>query len=273
MSLSGEWLRVLADEYWDLSAADLICSELGFQFATSAEPERVVVGEDTNPDRWNFTTLRCWESEGNKVCNRSSGGNSAPVEARPLEIQCNGGFTSPLVVLSVYALRHTCIHTHASPVHVIQTLNRIVYTLQTHSVMLPLTLFFTAFDLTLGKHSNLLANTANLILLNNTKVRNPTRSAICDTEWSLIDATVACQQLGFAGAEEASHQRHRLASNKAYKLRSPACRGDEDSLDQCGRNVWRREPCTNKTSAAVRCISEANAHIDIQQSQYVSESF
>ena len=129
-----------------------------------------------------------------------------------------------------------------------------------HSEILPLSPFPTAFALTLGRHSNLLANTATLILLNNTKVRKPSRSVICDNEWSLIDATVACQQLGFEGAEEATHQRHRLASNNAYKLRSPVCSGDEDSMDQCGRNVWRKQPCMNRTSAAVRCISEANTY-------------
>ena len=120
--------------------------------------------------------------------------------------------------------------------------------------------FFTAYNMTLGRHLDILTNTANLIMTNNTKVHNSIRSVICDNEWTLNDAMVACRQIGFAGAESASQQKHRLASNRAYKLHSPVCHGNEVSMDQCGRSVWRREPCMNKTSAAVRCISEGLSH-------------
>lgn len=96
VSLSGEWLRVSADEFWDLSSVDAICSELGFQYATSTKPAIVIEGQDANPDRRNFTTLRCWMSEGKRICNSSDSlrsHNGRSEEARPLEIECNGRFT------------------------------------------------------------------------------------------------------------------------------------------------------------------------------------
>lgn len=95
VSLSGEWLQVSADGYWELSSADAICSELGFQYATSAIPAIVIEGQYAYPGRRNFTTLRCWVSEGKRVCNSSASlrSDGRSEKGRPLEIQCNGRFT------------------------------------------------------------------------------------------------------------------------------------------------------------------------------------
>ena len=95
VSLSGEWLQVSADGYWELSSVDAICSELGFQYATSAIPAIVIEGQYAYPDRRNFTTLKCWMSEGKRVCNSSASLRSTgrSETGRPLEIQCNGRFT------------------------------------------------------------------------------------------------------------------------------------------------------------------------------------
>ena len=68
---------------------------------------------------------------------------------------------------------------------------------------------------------------------------------------------VACQQLGFAGAEEASYQMHPLALSNDYKLHSPACSGEESSMEQCISSGWRSGPCPNGVSAALRCTSKA----------------
>ena len=100
VSLSGDWLRVLADESWDLPQADIVCSALGFDYATSAKPVLVLEGQDAYPDMRNFTFLRCWEVEGNgRVCNStapsgsgSNNGTSEHTSMTPLEIQCNGEF-------------------------------------------------------------------------------------------------------------------------------------------------------------------------------------
>lgn len=100
VSLSGDWLRVLADESWDLPQANLVCSDLGFDYATSARPVLVFEGQDAYPDTRNFTSLSCWAVEGNgRICNSSAplgsgsdNGTSEDTSMTPLEIQCNGAF-------------------------------------------------------------------------------------------------------------------------------------------------------------------------------------
>ena len=114
VSLSGDWLQVLADESWDLSQADLVCCALGFHYSTSAEPVLVFEGQDAYPDERNFTTLRCWVVEGNnRICNSSAplgSDNSTSEDMIPLEIQCNGQFIQLDTCSIIYCMSPEALH-------------------------------------------------------------------------------------------------------------------------------------------------------------------
>ena len=76
---------------------------------------------------------------------------------------------------------------------------------------------------------------------------------VCDDNWDINDARVACRQLGFPDAE-AAYQGHRVRDGTGQIwLDNVNCRGYESSLFSCSHYGWGRHDCSHGEDAGVRC--------------------
>ena len=71
---------------------------------------------------------------------------------------------------------------------------------------------------------------------------NGTWVKVCSNNWDIKEATVACRQLGFAGALQAGSLRssHTLRENEALWMDLLYCRGNESSLKECNHRILRK---------------------------------
>ena len=88
---------------------------------------------------------------------------------------------------------------------------------------------------------------------------------VCDDGFSLVDAHVACRQLGWAaGAAELMQYRPdpsganragalTAAADRAVWMDAVACQGTEAKLADCAFGGWGRENCQHAEDVAVRC--------------------
>ena len=88
---------------------------------------------------------------------------------------------------------------------------------------------------------------------------------VCDDGFTMVDAHVACRQLGFdAGAAELMHYRpawisentahfSASAAERAVWMDSVQCDGTEARLADCPFGGWGRENCQHAEDVAVRC--------------------
>lgn len=58
-------------------------------------------------------------------------------------------------------------------------------------------------------------------------------AAVCDDGFTLIDATVACRQLGFEGAISALSDSPFGPATLPFNLDDVACTGEESSIQEC----------------------------------------
>jgi len=97
---------------------------------------------------------------------------------------------------------------------------------------------------------------------------NGTWIKVCSDYWDIKDATVACRQLGFAGALQARHSRssHILRENERIWMNRLSCRGNESSLKECNHIILRTgygyfHWCRN---AVVLCLT-GNKNITVER--------
>ena len=76
---------------------------------------------------------------------------------------------------------------------------------------------------------------------------------ICDDSFDLLDAHVACRQLGFA--EAISFQQSVSVSNDFFWLDDLACTGTESSLADCSSSGFGNENCGASEGVSVTCSS------------------
>ena len=82
---------------------------------------------------------------------------------------------------------------------------------------------------------------------------------ICDDYWSIVDANIACRELGYHYAVRAlqgdfyGNQR----SGKIW-LDNVYCTGREKNLSSCGHRGWGIHDCTHNDDAGVECSSTGN---------------
>ena len=94
--------------------------------------------------------------------------------------------------------------------------------------------------------------TAEGILLLNQK-------PICDDGWDIEAAHVACRQLGFSRAFQATQSNQ--ATSDDFSLDEVKCRGTESSLLDCGHLVQRKENCNSGEAAGVVCDTRSEAEL------------
>ncbi|CAI9722756.1 serine protease svh-1-like isoform X3 [Octopus vulgaris] len=83
--------------------------------------------------------------------------------------------------------------------------------------------------------------------------RNNSWGYVCDDNWDMKDADVACKQLGFSrGAEVATgNSRYGLAESEDFLMDNTDCKGDESALQYCSYDT--EHDCKKDEAAGVIC--------------------
>ena len=84
---------------------------------------------------------------------------------------------------------------------------------------------------------------------------------ICDDEWSLQDANVACRQLGFVGARRAYGSAYFGPGEGPIWLDNLQCNDSESRLEDCPNKGWQVNDCTHNDDAGVECITGTYVYI------------
>ena len=74
---------------------------------------------------------------------------------------------------------------------------------------------------------------------------------VCDHQWDLIDATVACRQLGYGMAWSAVFDAHFGPGSGEIVFTDVDCYGQEDKLQDC--ELKTQNDCTHSEDAGVVC--------------------
>ncbi|XP_078390927.1 scavenger receptor cysteine-rich domain-containing protein DMBT1-like [Cetorhinus maximus] len=85
---------------------------------------------------------------------------------------------------------------------------------------------------------------------------NNTWGSVCGAGWDMLDAKVACQQLGCGVAKSAPQGGHFGAAPGLFWLDDVACKGTEANLFQCRANAWGKHNCTSAEAASVICSGQ-----------------
>ena len=94
---------------------------------------------------------------------------------------------------------------------------------------------------------------------------------ICDDGWDIEAAHVACRQLGFSRALQATQTNQ--ASSDEFSLDEVKCRGNETSLTDCIHLVERKENCNSDEAAGVVCDLRSKDELRREAEQRTEECF
>ena len=76
---------------------------------------------------------------------------------------------------------------------------------------------------------------------------------VCDDNWDINDARVACRQLGFPSAETAWSEAHFGSGSGQIFLDDVMCDGSENSLAECLHSAFGVHNCGHHEDAGVTC--------------------
>ncbi|XP_072014224.1 uncharacterized protein [Amphiura filiformis] len=86
---------------------------------------------------------------------------------------------------------------------------------------------------------------------------------ICDDSWSIEDAMVVCEQLGFGAAYLAREGAYYGHGTGNITLDEILCNGLETRLDQCAHGGWFVHNCDHSEDAGVWCEEPSDPIIDL----------
>ena len=78
---------------------------------------------------------------------------------------------------------------------------------------------------------------------------------ICDNNWNLRDARVACRQLGYKYTVKALRGSDVPDGTGKIWLNNVVCTGSEPSLESCHHRGWENHNCGHAMDAGVECSS------------------
>ena len=94
---------------------------------------------------------------------------------------------------------------------------------------------------------------------------------ICDDGWNIEAAHVACRQLGFGRAYQATQTNQ--ASSDEFSLDEVKCRGNESTLLDCDHLVQRKENCNSGEAAGIVCDARSEAELRRLADRRIEECF
>ena len=81
-----------------------------------------------------------------------------------------------------------------------------------------------------------------------------TWGTVCDDNWDLNDAKVACRQLGFPGVKDILVGRDVQDGQGKIWLTEVSCTGSEPRLQNCTHGGWGKANCYHSEDAGVKCL-------------------
>ena len=86
---------------------------------------------------------------------------------------------------------------------------------------------------------------------------------ICNSGWSVKEATVVCHQLGYDGeAEAVPYSTFGVGSSSTpIWLSNVVCGGYEDYISDCSHNDWQANNCNHYQDVGVICTGEDNMSV------------
>jgi deleted-in-malignant-brain-tumors protein 1 len=93
---------------------------------------------------------------------------------------------------------------------------------------------------------------------------------VCNHEWDMEDATVACRQLGYSHADSAYPSICYGDSSKKIWMSEMRCRGNEVGLQHCAFSGWGKHHCSHIYDAGVSCV-RSNGEVRLIGGVYPTE--
>ncbi|KAJ8040994.1 Neurotrypsin [Holothuria leucospilota] len=78
---------------------------------------------------------------------------------------------------------------------------------------------------------------------------------VCDDDWDLDDAIVVCKELGYPGAEAYFTNSYFGGGSGTIWLDNVECSGEENSLNDCTKNIMGNHNCVHAEDAGVTCTA------------------
>ena len=80
--------------------------------------------------------------------------------------------------------------------------------------------------------------------------------SVCDNNWDIDDARVACRQLGFSDVVAALKNLSSVPDKIGpIWLDDVRCRGSESLMRECGHLGWGVHSCNHGTVAGIHCLA------------------
>ena len=83
---------------------------------------------------------------------------------------------------------------------------------------------------------------------------------ICDDEWGMEDARVACRQLGYQDDVRALQGYQVPSGTGRIWLDEVTCTGREENIESCSHDEWGDHDCSHSEDAGVQCPTTGKSY-------------